>query len=605
MRQGLSALLLALLPCLMASPTSAEESTMSVMAIDDLLFSHHTQLQQAIKATQQQQDKVDSQQTELSRLNILARDLESRMLEAKLNLEQSYLKMIDEPQLDLTTVKNAYQQVWSAVKENQQEILQVTQELQEKKSQLEQLKTKQNAIQQKIEQLDQNKLRARAERLRSELRNAGEQKVSFTNHCQPSMTISECQQQTLELAKQKSAHQFQQSLVKDLSESSQVSQSIDDVSLNIHLLQHQVVSSGFHEDNRFQLVLNTRFEARPAENAPCRLLNIDSQYCFAPSDGSFPSQQQEIAWVNLTLRSNQHDDRVVINNVNYGSTPVEVMLPRGNHQVRVYKDGFHDFNQQLKIQNDQTVRVVLREIIREKKAGDKFADTLKNAQPAPQMITLLAGEYLLGENTARQVRLDHAFAISATPITIDQFEHFVKQTDYKTDAELKNICLAVQGASVTPVSGKYWRNPGFQQHAQSPAVCISRNDAYAYTNWLTKQTGFNYRLPTENEWEVAARAGNRSDYWWGNDFGTSRANTGWSGTPWSNQSTSPVQAFSPNPLGFYDMVGNVWQWTSDAPGIAKGGAWSFSPDMAKAYNQLFVAPATAANYLGFRVLREL
>lgn len=605
MRQGLPALLLALLPCLVATPILAEDSSMSVMAIDDLLFSHHTQWQQAIKATQQQQAQVDSQQTELSRLNALASDLESRMQDAKLNLEQSYLKMIDDPQLDLSQVKKAYQQAWSAVKANQQEILHASQELQERETQLAQLQVSQNAIQQKIEQLDQNKLRARAERLRAELRSPGEQKISFTNHCLPTMTIAECQQQTLELAKQKSANQFQQSLLTEVSESSLVKEHIGNVSLNIHLLQHRVTRAGFLDNDRFQMVLDTRFEARPAENVPCRLLNIDSQYCFAPNDGSFPSQQQEIAWVNLTLRSNQHDDRVVINNVNYGSTPVEVMLPKGNHQIRVYKDGFHDFNQQLKIQNDQTVRVVLREIIREKKAGDKFADTLKNAQPAPQMITLLAGEYLLGENTARQVRLDHAFAISATPITVDQFEHFVKQTDYKTDAELKNICLAVQGASVTPVSGKHWRNPGFQQHAQSPAVCISRNDAYAYTNWLSKQTGFNYRLPTEDEWEVAARSGSRSDYWWGNNFGTSRANTGWSGTPWSNKSTSPVQAFSPNPLGFYDMVGNVWQWTSDAPGIAKGGAWSFSPDMAKAYNQLFVAPATAANYLGFRVLREL
>lgn len=605
MRPGLPVLLLALLPCLVTAPTLAEGTSSSVMAIDDALFTHHTQWQEAKKATQHQQTVVDTQQAELARLTALAKQLNTAFNSAKTALERDYLKMIDEPQLDITGSQNAYQTAWSEVKKNQQDTLLAEQSLQEMQNQLVQLQVSQDAIQQKITQLDQDKLRARAERLRTELSHVGEQKVSFTNVCNAAMTLAQCSQQTTDLAQQKAVNQFQTWLIEETTEAPLIKQHLAAVSLNIHLLRHKTVDSGFYDGNRFKTVLEAQLDARPAENVPCTLLNIDSQYCFAPGDGSHPSQQKEVAWVNVMIRSNQHNDQVTINSVRYGSTPIEIMLPTGQHHVVIKKEGFHPFDQQVNISNDHTLRAVLRDIVNEVKAGDKFADTLKNTQQAPPMITLLAGEYLLGDNTSRQVRLDHAFAISATPVTVEQFKQFIQQTGYNTDAELKNICLAVQGTTIAPVSGSDWKNPGFQQTDQSPAVCISRSDARAYTNWLTQQTGFRYRLPSEDEWEIAARAGRRTDYWWGNDFGAGQANTGWSGTPWSNNSTSPVMAFSPNPLGFYDMVGNVWQWTSDNPGIAKGGAWSFSPEMAKAYHQLFVSPSTAANYLGFRVLREL
>ncbi len=94
-------------------------------------------------------------------------------------------------------------------------------------------------------------------------------------------------------------------------------------------------------------------------------------------------------------------------------------------------------------------------------------------------------------------------------------------------------------------------------------------------------------------------------YWWGDEFKAGQANTGWSGSPWSNVSTAPVKSFSPNPIGIYDTVGNVWQWTSDERGVAKGGAWNFSPEMSASHQQLFIDPSATANYVGFRVVRTL
>ncbi|MCG3728752.1 SUMF1/EgtB/PvdO family nonheme iron enzyme [Vibrio cincinnatiensis] len=605
MRLGLSALLFALSPCLVATSTQAESTPSSVMAIDDALFSHQTQWQEAKKATQAQHTKVDNQQAELDRLTQLAKQLENQLKGVKANLEHDYLKMIDEPELDIVASQNAYQAAWAEVKKNQQERLAAEQALQEQQTRLMQLQTSQDALSQKITLLEQNKFRARSERLRTELKQVGVQKVSFTNVCDASMTLQQCNQQTADLAQQKAVKQFQTWLINETTESSVVKQHLANVSLNIHLLSYKTLESGFYSGNKFKTVIEAQLEARPTTIAPCSLLNIHAQYCFAPGENQQARQQQEVAWVSLVVRSNQYHDNVSINGVRYGSSPAEVMLPAGKHSVVVEKEGYRSFRQDIDLSSDQTLRAVLYEEANELKMGDKFADTLKNDQQAPEMITILSGQYWLGENISRQVRLDHAFALSATPVTVGEFERFTKQTGYQTDAELQNICLAVKETAIAPISGNHWKKPGFTQTAQSPVVCVSQNDAKAYTRWLSQQTGFKYRLPSEDEWEIAARAGSKMDYWWGNHFSAGQANTGWAGTPWSNKSTSPVRSFATNPLGFYDMVGNVWQWTNDARGVVKGGAWSFSPEMAKAYSQLFVAPSTAANYVGFRILREL
>lgn len=90
-----------------------------------------------------------------------------------------------------------------------------------------------------------------------------------------------------------------------------------------------------------------------------------------------------------------------------------------------------------------------------------------------------------------------------------------------------------------------------------PMINVSWDDAAAYADWLSAQTGKRYRLPTEAEWEYAARAGNRTEYCWGNDIGYSQANCDGCGSRWDNKQTAPVGSFQPNPFGLYDMHGNV------------------------------------------------
>ncbi|PWI32624.1 hypothetical protein DI392_14500 [Vibrio albus] len=619
MRQGLPALLIALTPCLALAPSMAADTPVdktpqenistpveTVQRIDDALFTQRTEMEKASRKVADKKASIRLAQENQNRLEKVAEQLDQKLAQAQKVLDRDYSRILNEPDFDIRPSQGAYQNAWADVKKNQQERLEAEQDLQEMYADLTQRETKLKHIKTELETLEQHKRRTRAERLRGELTQQKQLKVSFTNTCKPNMTLGQCREQTKNLAMQKAVGQFQDELISDTTESKLIKQHLGNTSLNIHVVGHNTSVSKFYDQNKHQTVLNMTLEARPAKNTPCKLLNIGSQYCFDEGTKSAEEgQQKEVQWVTLTIRSNQYKDLVSIDGVNYGNTPVDVMLPVGPHMVTVQKEGYRSFHQELKIDSDHTLRAILRETQNLPHSGKVFADALNSKAKAPEMVVIGAGEYLTREHAAKLVTVSDAYALSATPITVSQFEMFVNNTGYQTDAELQKLCTTVNDSQVIPVKDSYWRNPGFRQSSDSPAVCISQNDAKAYVKWLSRETGFNYRLPSEDEWEIGARAGTKTTYWWGNQFGTGNANTGWGGTKWSNVSTSPVKSFPANSFGLYDIAGNVWEWTSDARGVTKGGAWSFSPNQAAAESRLFLDPNTASNYVGFRILREL
>jgi len=226
-------------------------------------------------------------------------------------------------------------------------------------------------------------------------------------------------------------------------------------------------------------------------------------------------------------------------------------------------------------------------------------------------------------------------------VTVGEFRQFVNATGYKTEAEKGDGCYVDKNGkgSWGYVKDANWRNPNFSQNNNHPVVCVSWNDATAYAKWLSQQTGKQYSLPSEAQWEYAARAGTTTARYWDNDADdacryanvhdkTSKKENGFS---WTHHKctdgyarTAPVGNFKPNAFGLYDMLGNTWEWCADswhstykgAPTdgqvwrggdenrrVLRGGSWNNIPRNARsAFRFRIDSDVRNVNY-GFRVIR--
>ncbi len=229
------------------------------------------------------------------------------------------------------------------------------------------------------------------------------------------------------------------------------------------------------------------------------------------------------------------------------------------------------------------------------------------------------------------------FWLGRNAVTRDEFAAFVAATNHRTG----DSCH-VPGADGTwrDVPGRTWRAPGFAQTGRHPVACVFWDDAMAYVAWLSKTTGKTYHLPSEAEWEYAARAGTRTARFWGDGrneacrFANVADQTGAATLGWNKAAvfqctdghayTSAVGSFEANPWGLHDMLDNVFQWTADcwngnylgapadgrarttgncAERVTRGGSWDTLPRIVRAANRGGGSTAIRNGKRGFRVAR--
>ncbi|MGI9135296.1 MAG: formylglycine-generating enzyme family protein [Rhodoferax sp.] len=262
-------------------------------------------------------------------------------------------------------------------------------------------------------------------------------------------------------------------------------------------------------------------------------------------------------------------------------------------------------------------------------------------------------EELRDEAPPHRVRITHDFYLGQTEVTVAQFARFVDASGYLPESIADgtggygynpdyDLDKSARGDQFEGRDRRYsWRNPGFAQGANHPVVNITWNDAVAMAQWLSATEGRRYRLPTEAEWEYAARAGTRTRYHHGDDpLALPRvANTfDAAARPfWPRLAaqalaaddgfafTAPVASFAPYAFGLYDLHGNAWEWTADlydenyythspvddpqGPSdgsvyVRRGGSWHTWALYVRSSYRNWNSPQTRYTLVGMRLLLE-
>lgn len=238
------------------------------------------------------------------------------------------------------------------------------------------------------------------------------------------------------------------------------------------------------------------------------------------------------------------------------------------------------------------------------------------------------------EQPQHPVRIAYSLGVGVYEITVGEYKEFADATQHRSAG-----CQMYDG-SWQANSELNWNNAGYTQTAAHPVVCVSWRDAREYAAWLSHKTGQRYRLPSDSEWEYAARAGSLLPRPWNTnvegacksanvaDQAAAQQYPGWKVHPCSDGYvyTAPVGSFQPNAFGLYDMLGNVFEWVQDcwhadyrgapADGSAwlngdcsqrgmRGGSWFTTPSLVTASARNRFEETYRSNSVGFRLVREI
>jgi formylglycine-generating enzyme required for sulfatase activity len=213
----------------------------------------------------------------------------------------------------------------------------------------------------------------------------------------------------------------------------------------------------------------------------------------------------------------------------------------------------------------------------------------RDCPDCPEMVVVPAGSFTMGSAAAEKSwAVSHgatpgsvsdespqhvvslrSFALGRYDVTRGEYAAFVQETKYSAGEGCHGGSTDFNNSKWPNLAAASWQNPGFHQTERDPVVCVSWHNARAYISWLngivrrlasTSGEG-PYRLPSEAEWEYAARAGTTTRFWWGDDDDGAAAYAWHKGN--SESQTHPVGLKPANPFGLYGIVGNVWQWTQD------------------------------------------
>ena len=314
------------------------------------------------------------------------------------------------------------------------------------------------------------------------------------------------------------------------------------------------------------------------------------------------------------------------------------------------KSGNDVVNAQSSNFSGSTAPATRKHDVQESNAGSIF----KECSDCPEMVAIPSGRFLMGANQGEeeseglQVYYRNrsqplhevgvaSFSIGRFEVTRGQYRKFIEETRVNTDG-----CFVYGEKDYEFHQSKNWQNPGFLQDELHPVVCVSWDDAKAYTAWLSQKTGKKYRLPTESEWEYAARARTVTKRFWGDegnqacayangaDLTTKEIVPSFNTSPVANcrdrfAYTGHVGSYRSNAFGLYDMLGNVYELTEDcwhenyngAPTdgsawttgdcsrrVGRGGAWSNIASNIRSAVRNWSGVTQRAYMIGFRVARD-